>query len=67
MASRVFLTNKNKILRGKDVKISIEININNKKQNSNYAHMEHNRRVAYLESLRPKTPIPPRIIIRYGM
>lgn len=49
------------------VKISIEININNKKQNSNYAHMEHNRRVAYLESLRPKTPIPPRIIIRYGM
>lgn len=59
------------------MKISIEINIDNNKQNSNYIlttsvvgcpnqsdSMEHDRRIAYLESLRSKEPIPPRIVIR---
>ena len=59
------------------MKISIEINIGNNKQNSNYIpptsvvgcpnqsnSMEHDRRIAYLESLRSKEPIPPRIVIR---
>ena len=60
------------------MKISIKINIGNNKQNSDYIlpptsvvgcpnqsdSMEHDRRIAYLESLRSKESIPPRIVIR---